>query len=116
MNTIAILQIIVAVALIVLIMLQQRDGDAAGFLGGGGGGSSGGFYQQRRGVERLFFVLTIILTVAFAALALTSLFYHEPTESAQTTENASSTADLVNVDVSGAQTVNILPASTTTNK
>ncbi len=115
MNTIAILQIIVAVALIVLIMLQQRDGDAAGFLGGGGG-SSNGFYQQRRGIERLFFALTIILTVVFAALALTSLFYHDPVESTNSTENASSTLDLVNVGTSGEQTVNILPASTTTNK
>lgn len=78
MQTISIIQIIIAIALTILILLQQRDTDTAGFLGGGGGGGGGGgFYQQRRGMERLFFVLTIILTIAFAALALTSLLYHE---------------------------------------
>ncbi len=92
MNTIAIIQIVIAVALIALILLQQRDSDLSGFLGGGGGGG-GGFYQQRRGLERLFFTLTIILTVAFAALALTSLLYQPaPIEPApETTTNASST-------------------------
>lgn len=75
-DTIAIIQIVISIALVVLILLQQRDSETAGFLGGGGGG--GGFYQQRRGLERLFFVSTIVLAVAFAALALASLLYHEP--------------------------------------
>jgi protein translocase SecG subunit len=111
MNTISILQIIVAVALIVLILLQQRDADISGFLGGGGGG--GGFYQQRRGLERLFFALTIVLTIVFAALALTSLFY-APTPSSTDT-NASSTPAQVTASTT-TPVINILPSSSTPKK
>jgi len=112
MNTISILQIIVAVALIILILLQQRDADISGFLGGGGGG--GGFYQQRRGLERLFFVLTIILTLVFAGLALTSLFYTESPIGTDSTGNASSTTPIVATSTS--PVINILPPSSTPKK
>lgn len=89
-QTIAIIQIIIAVALIILILLQQRDANISGFLGGGGGGD-GGFYQQRRGLERLFFALTIVLTIVFAGLALTSLLYHEAPAPTDLAPNATST-------------------------
>ncbi len=117
-QTIAIIQIVIAVALIILILLQQRGSDSSGFLGSGGGGG-GDFYQQRRGLERLFFVLTIVLTIAFAGLALTSLLYHESPAAAidviTETEAASSTTN-VTLPVSGEQTVNILPAAPTTEQ
>lgn len=88
-NIIAIAQIVVAALLIILILLQRRDSDMAGFLGGGSGG--GGFYQQRRGLERLFFTLTIVLTVVFAGLALTNLLITGPVTTDSTDQNATST-------------------------
>ncbi len=59
------LQLIAAVALIVLILLQRTSGDT-----GSNFGDSMSFFQTRRGVERLLFVLTIIVSVAFAALSI----------------------------------------------
>jgi protein translocase SecG subunit len=92
MNTaLSVAQIIIAVAVIILILIQQRDSDTSSFLGGGSGG--GGFYQQRRGLERAFFVITIVLVVAFAGLALLNLFINKSPnlDNIEITPNASST-------------------------
>ena len=71
--TISIAQIVISIIVIVFILLQERS--SAGGLGGlfGGGGGDGGFYQTRRGLERFLFWATIILVLAFAALALLNL-------------------------------------------
>lgn len=112
-NAISIAQIVISVALIVLILIQQRDSDLSGFMGGSSGGGSG-FYQQRRGLERFLFVVTIILIIAFAALALTNLFYHGTNaelSDAQTT-NATSTTSLAS-STQGAPIKIVAPTSTT---
>jgi preprotein translocase subunit SecG len=59
------LQLVTAIALIVLVLLQRTSGDA-----GSNFGDSMSFFQTRRGVERLLFVLTIIVAVVFAALSI----------------------------------------------
>jgi protein translocase SecG subunit len=68
--TIAIIQIILSVVIITLILLQERSSGMSGLLGGSGEG----YYQARRGMEKLIFYSTIILTVAFIALAVYQLF------------------------------------------
>lgn len=72
MDLITIAQIAVSVLVIILVLIQERSsaGGVAGILGGGG---DSGFYQTRRGLERIIFVLTIILVIAFAGLALLNL-------------------------------------------
>ena len=65
----AIAQIVVSILLIALILLQERSSGLSGILGGG----EGGFYQTRRGLEKFVFWSTIVLTAAFAAMALASL-------------------------------------------
>lgn len=66
----AIAQLIVSALLIVLILLQERSSGLSGIFGGG---ESGSFYQTRRGLERIVFWGTVLLTAAFAALALIDL-------------------------------------------
>ena len=66
----AIAQIIVSILLIALIMIQERSSGLSGIFGSGG---EGGFYHTRRGMEKLLFGSTIILTIAFAVLALIDL-------------------------------------------
>jgi protein translocase SecG subunit len=68
--TIAIIQIILSALIITLILLQERSSGMSGLLGGDGGG----YYQARRGMERLVFYATIVLSVAFVALAIYQLF------------------------------------------
>jgi len=59
------LQLATAIAVIVLVLLQRTTPD-----NGSNFGDSMSFFQTRRGVERLLFVLTIIVSVAFAALSI----------------------------------------------
>jgi protein translocase SecG subunit len=71
MNIIPIIQIVIAVILVVLILLQERSAGMSGIFGGGGGDS---VYQTRRGLEKIIFYGTIVLAIAFAALAVVQLF------------------------------------------
>jgi protein translocase SecG subunit len=68
--TIAIIQIILSVVIITLILLQERSSGMSGLLGGSGEG----YYQARRGMEKIIFYSTIVLSVAFVALAVYQLF------------------------------------------
>jgi len=62
--------IITSVALIISVILQSKG---AG-LGGLTGADTGGVYTARRGIERTLFWVTIVLSVIFFALAITTLF------------------------------------------
>jgi protein translocase SecG subunit len=68
--TIAIIQIILSVLIITLILLQERSSGMSGLMGGSGEG----YYQARRGMEKLVFYSTIVLSVAFVALAIYQLY------------------------------------------
>ena len=61
--------IITSVSLIVSVILQSKG---AG-LGGLTGADTGGVYTARRGIERTLFWVTIVLSVIFFALAITTL-------------------------------------------
>jgi preprotein translocase subunit SecG len=61
--------IITSVALIISVILQSKG---AG-LGNLTGGDTGGVYTARRGIERTLFWVTIILSVIFFALAITTV-------------------------------------------
>ena len=62
--------IITSVSLIISVILQSKG---AG-LGGLTGADTGGVYTARRGIERTLFWVTIVLSVIFFALAITTLF------------------------------------------
>ena len=61
--------IITSVALIISVILQSKG---AG-LGGLTGGDTGGVYTARRGIERTLFWVTIVLSVIFFALAISTV-------------------------------------------
>ena len=67
---VAIIQIILSVVIITLILLQERTSGMSGLLGGGGSG----YYQARRGLEKAIFYATIVLVIAFVALAVYQLY------------------------------------------
>jgi preprotein translocase subunit SecG len=61
--------IITSISLIVSVILQSKG---AG-LGGLTGGDTGGVFTARRGIEKTLFKVTIVLSVVFFALAITSV-------------------------------------------
>lgn len=61
--------VITSIALIAIILIQSK-GAGLGGLGGGGGDMGGSGFHVRRGIERLFFNITIILSVIFFLLAI----------------------------------------------
>ena len=61
--------IITSVTLIISVILQSKG---AG-LGGLTGADTGGVYTARRGIERTLFWVTIVLSVIFFTLAITSV-------------------------------------------
>lgn len=67
---VAVVQIILSALIITLILLQERSSGMSGLMGGSGEG----YYQARRGMEKLVFYATIVLSVAFVALAIYQLF------------------------------------------
>lgn len=59
-----ILQIIVSLVLITLVLLQSSGSGLGKSFGGVGS------YHSRKGLEKVIFVLTIILAIVFGALSL----------------------------------------------
>lgn len=66
MNIVTIAQIIISILLISVILIQQKGSG----LGSAFGGESGNLYSTKRGVEKILFYATIVLAVAFLAIAI----------------------------------------------
>jgi preprotein translocase subunit SecG len=62
--------ILTSIALVISIILQSKGG--AG-LGGLTGADTGGVFTARRGIEKTLFRITIIFSVVFFALAITTV-------------------------------------------
>ena len=69
-NFLDIALIITAVGLILSVILQSKG---AG-LGGLTGADTGGVFTARRGIERVLFWVTIVFSVIFFTLVITSIF------------------------------------------
>jgi len=55
--------------LIIVILVQQRGAGLGGIFGG-----EGGVYRTKRGIEKILFILTIILVILFIGSSLLSVF------------------------------------------
>ncbi len=63
-------QVIVALLLIVLVLLQPRGTGLGSAFGG-----EGGFFATRRGIQEKLYWVTVVLALAFVALALSNLIF-----------------------------------------
>lgn len=61
--------IITSITLVISVVLQSKG---AG-LGGLSGGDTGGVFSARRGIEKTLFRITIILSIIFFSLAITTV-------------------------------------------
>jgi preprotein translocase subunit SecG len=61
--------ILTSIALVTSIILQSKG---AG-LGGLTGGDAGGVFTARRGIEKTLFVVTIVFSILFFGLAITTV-------------------------------------------
>ncbi|MFA6982092.1 MAG: preprotein translocase subunit SecG [Patescibacteria group bacterium] len=64
-----ILQLIVSVIITLLVLMQTKGKGLSSFLGG-----DGGFYSTRRGLEKIIFVVTIILGILLTANSLFMIY------------------------------------------
>ena len=64
-------QITISILLIIAILLQNKGAGLSDTFGGGGGG--GETYHSKRGFEKFLSQATVILAIAFLALAVYSL-------------------------------------------
>lgn len=67
-NLLGIAQITVSILLITTILLQQRGAGSSAIMGGGGAS-----YYTKRGVEKVLFIITIILAGLFLGLTFVNL-------------------------------------------
>ncbi len=65
MQTITIIQLVLAILLSASILIQQQGSGIGGAFGG-----EGNAYRSRRGIEKLLFRATIVLAIAFFAVAI----------------------------------------------
>jgi preprotein translocase subunit SecG len=68
-NIFQIIQIILAILLMAAILMQQR-GSGLGMAFGG----QGNVYRSRRGIEKVLFIITIVIAVLFCLTALATVF------------------------------------------
>lgn len=68
MNTLAYVQLAIAVLLITTILLQQRGTGMSSLMGG-----SALEYSTKRGAEKVIFYATVVLAIAFIGTAIAGL-------------------------------------------
>ncbi|MBU0708758.1 preprotein translocase subunit SecG [Patescibacteria group bacterium] len=61
--------IIFSILLIVLVLLQAPEKGLSGLFGGGGE-----IFHTKRGAEKLFFILTIVITTLFGITSILNFF------------------------------------------
>lgn len=65
-----IIQIVLAALMIIAILLQQRGTGLSSAFGG-----EGNVYRTKRGLEKVIFIATIILAIAFLVTAFLNVLY-----------------------------------------
>ena len=68
MKLLNIAQIIIATLLIAVILMQNRGSGLSSIFGG-----SGNIYRTKRGLEKNFFIATIVLAILFFIVSLTGI-------------------------------------------
>lgn len=66
----SIIQIVLAVLMVIAILLQQRGTGLSSAFGG-----EGNVYRTKRGLEKIIFIATIILAIAFLTTAFINVLF-----------------------------------------
>lgn len=64
-----IFQVVISILLLITILVQEKGVGLSATFGGGGE-----YYKSKRGIDRLLFVLTIILSVLFILTSIAFIF------------------------------------------
>lgn len=64
-----IFQVVVSVLLIFTILAQEKGVGLSSVFGGGGE-----FYKSKRGIDRVFFIMTIVLSALFVGSSVAFIF------------------------------------------
>jgi preprotein translocase subunit SecG len=65
-----ILQIVFSIMLIILVLLQNRGAGLGATFGG-----EGNIYRTKRGAEKIIFITTIIVAIAFLAISMANIIF-----------------------------------------
>ena len=68
-HILTIIQVVVSILLIISIIAQDKGVGLSATFGGGGE-----FYRSKRGIDRLMYIMTIALSVAFIGLSVAFIF------------------------------------------
>jgi len=124
LNTLPIIQIVLAIVLVVAILLQQRG---AGLGSAFGGGDDSIANYERRGFERTLFRGTIIIAIIFVVSVIASIFVEKPIVdntpldfSVATSTTATTTGEMLEVITSTStptiiETTDAMPSETETS-
>lgn len=64
-----IFQVIVSILLIITIVIQEKGVGLSATFGGGGE-----FYRSRRGLDRMLFIVTVVLSILFIGTSVAFIF------------------------------------------
>ena len=68
-HILTIIQVVVSILLIISIISQDKGVGLSATFGGGGE-----FYRSKRGIDRLMYIMTIVLSAAFIGLSVAFIF------------------------------------------
>lgn len=64
-----IFQVVLSILLILMILIQEKGVGLSSTFGGGGE-----FYKSKRGIDRVFFIITVVLSILFILTAVSFIF------------------------------------------
>lgn len=68
-NYLIIFQIVVSILLVLTILMQEKGAGLSATFGGGGE-----FFRSKRGIDKVMFIITIVLSVLFVGTSLAFIF------------------------------------------
>lgn len=68
-HALTIIQVIVSALLIIVIIAQDKGVGLSATFGGGGE-----FYRSKRGIDRIMYIMTVVLSLLFIGLSVAFIF------------------------------------------
>lgn len=68
-NYLIVFQIVISILLILTVLMQEKGAGLSATFGGGGE-----FFRSKRGIDKVMFILTIVLSILFIGTSLAFIF------------------------------------------